>query len=186
MFCHCLLCHLELKSFCLFSSFQSANVNHTIWPHPQHLNTSSRRYYLLSSDDFTIVDNSSFTSGCEIITEAIKRYRDRFFIEDCRRLNPAFTGHYFHPRNADPTSFLKADGPANFLGVLRNVTLTLSPGATCEKLPHLGMKEEYFVTVDERGGGAEISAHSVWGLLRGEPFWWWCFLELCTISIFTF
>lgn len=116
--------------------------------------------------NFQIVYNSS---KCEVIEEAIKRYKNRLFIQDCSRLN----SNFLTAKSTSKTSFSsKKETSRNqknqkkeLLGVLNKLFIKFT-GTVCETLPYLGMKESYSITVATQGL-AEISSDSVWGVLRG-------------------
>ena len=86
-------------------------------------------YFIVSSADFQIHTESK----CDLIQEAIKRYTDRFFVQDCSRLDAKLKGqHLFHKT---PVTF---EHDKTHLGELKSLHLKFS--GTCEKYPHVSAK----------------------------------------------
>ncbi|XP_064488153.1 beta-hexosaminidase subunit alpha-like isoform X2 [Ornithodoros turicata] len=119
----------------------------TVWPKPQVLKTSARQY---------IIDSSTFkfrlaseVSKCDILAEALKRYRQLFFLPDCpsQRCQP------------DVDSWNSP--PAETLTQLQ-IHMT-----TCEVQPHLNMDERYIIQLSASQPDARLVANTTWGILRG-------------------
>lgn len=139
----------------LFSGFvTSVKYDHLLWPYPQKVDMKDQFLLIHDLDKFQIITKSK----CDVIESAIKRYMERMFIQDCRRLNPKFAGSYFIPKRIDHQS------DPNYKGLLKNVTLIVDGG--CEQYPHMNMNEMYQIFIQENGI-ANIHAKSVWGAIRG-------------------
>ena len=113
-------------------------------------------YLIINSTNFQIQTNST----CDLLTQAIKRYQSRLFIQDCGRLNSALKGKpsFYVPRYENISKVEKFS--RNYLK-----SLTVSFDGDCEKWPQMDMIEKYKLIVEENG--SEIVGSSVWGALRG-------------------
>ena len=86
----------------------------------------TNRYFLVDPADFHIHTDAK----CDLVEQAIARYMDRLFVQDCSRLDAKLKGkHLFHKTSATFTH------DQNYLGLLKNVTLKFN--GVCEKFPYV-------------------------------------------------
>ncbi|CAL4067414.1 unnamed protein product [Meganyctiphanes norvegica] len=115
------------------------------WPKPHEMQHILPGYLTVDPDHFSFdVTNNN----CDILTEAVKRYKDIMF--NAPRA----------PKSKSRVSWHTASG---FLGELTSMDVDLME--PCEELPHLDMYEGYNITVID--GSGTISSISIWGILRG-------------------
>ncbi|KAH9396435.1 hypothetical protein TYRP_019842 [Tyrophagus putrescentiae] len=146
-----LLC---LQLLLLLAGIVSAKKFASIWPHTQNPHLQET-FLVINSKNFTII---AADPSCDLIKEAIKRYEDRLFVQDCHKLNPNFKGKPFY------SHALNHAIEKDFAGELKNLTIKFN--GKCEHLPHMNMMEKYSLVIDAHHG-AQIVGESVWGALRG-------------------
>ena len=100
----------------------------------------STAFLALSSVDFKFV---SASGECDVITQAVKRYRERMFTQNCSKLDFNFRGKYFYQ------NLPRQDAHARPVGTLKS--LKLSWRGQCERYPQLSSVESYEIRVDSRG-----------------------------------
>jgi len=142
--------HLLLLFLCV--SIATSAKHDNIWPYPQTI-TQQDDYVLIHAHEFHLVTESK----CDLILEAIKRYEERMWVQDCGKLDPQFKGQFFIPRRLNHMM-----DPA-YKGELKNVSIAFE--GDCERYPHMEANEKYHVTVEATSG--KIHGLSVWGALRG-------------------
>lgn len=149
------------KNLIILVFFQSliylvTNTKHdSIWPYPQKIQTSNH-YWIIDSTKFQL----NLNSHCDIIKTAIDRYTtERFFIQDCSRLDPHFKGKHFHDK-----PFVPANNDVNHMGTLSEINIHFN--GKCESKPYLNMSESYQITIGSKGTESSIHSSSVWGVLR--------------------
>ncbi len=137
----------------------------SVWPQPAEMIHQGNHFFLLDPDHFALgLDHS--LSGCDILNEAVERYKNRFFplLDEGGVKN-------------DQRDRVKED--TNFGGVLTKFSLIingtgdnkLAPPDCSQLYPQLYMDESYEIIVGpgetELTGHGKISASTVWGILRG-------------------
>ncbi|KAI2810900.1 hypothetical protein BLOT_002068 [Blomia tropicalis] len=127
----------------------------TIWPYPQ-LVVQNDEQMVIESTNFQILYSEASIPDCDLLLNAINRYTQRFFIQDCSRLDPNMEGQLF---SSKPSS-----SSQSIVGKLQNVTVRYD--GQCEEWPHLNMMENYTIVVDPIVG-AIIYGRSIWGAIRG-------------------
>ncbi|KAK2576822.1 hypothetical protein KPH14_005456 [Odynerus spinipes] len=125
-----------------------------IWPMPNE-RVLRDEFYLLRPSTFLFQVN---TANCDIIDEAIERYKG-IIQTDARIARYAGEGQ--------PRKSVRDD--AFFKGTLTglDIRLTNPCGHTGEYWPHLYMNESYTLEINETSVTGNLSADSVWGVLRG-------------------
>ncbi|XP_064488150.1 beta-hexosaminidase subunit alpha-like isoform X2 [Ornithodoros turicata] len=119
----------------------------TVWPKPQDQKTSFRQY-IIDSSTFKLRLESD-VSKCDILTEALQRYRRLFFLPDC-------------PRQRSQSGVGPWNNPAAETLTQLQVHMT-----TCEVQPYLGMDERYIIQLSAFEPEAQVRADTNWGILRG-------------------
>lgn len=130
-------------------------------------------------DTVSIVDPLSFqfqlvgkAAKCDVLEDAIKRYKKLIFATDCSLLSPDEPLNSTEqplPRYPPYRPTLDSMGPqapnqSKFGGILPKLVIEVDE---CPSLPREGMIEEYTLSVRTNGEAAYLTAKQVWGALRG-------------------
>lgn len=118
------------------------------WPIAQQF-ASESTFFMIQPQSFDFLHSSK----CDIIIEAVKRYKKLLFIENCSQYS-------FSPK------FVKRKFP-NSSGQLMNLTIKMS--GDCEKYPYMNMDEQYLLKINtpDNVDQAMLFSTTVWGVLRG-------------------
>ncbi|XP_066885407.1 beta-hexosaminidase subunit alpha isoform X4 [Kogia breviceps] len=116
-----------------------------LWPWPQYIQTSERRYTIFPhSFQFQYHVSSAAQVGCSVLDEAFQRYRDLLF--------GSVSFHFPQPMGKWHMS------EKNSLAIL-----VVTPG--CDQFPSLESVENYTLTVNDEQ--CLLLSETVWGALRG-------------------
>lgn len=138
-----------------FATFLSVTIKLIVaqWPLPQQMTSTGTTF----SIDPKLFKFETAGPGsevpCELIKQAIERYKDLTFLNDCSKLGGS---------NDTKTSNIINDA-----NLLQNLTIWINH--PCEKMPHQDMDEMYTIRVgsEDFRSSAVILANNVWGALRG-------------------
>lgn len=125
------------------------------WPMPQQMTETGTLFSINPSHFQFKVAGPGGEKNCDVIEQAIVRYQDLTFLNDCSKLGDSKK----HKPSQD-------DDPVNSK-ILSNLTIWINH--PCEVMPHQDMDEMYTIRVgsEDFRTSAVILANSVWGALRG-------------------
>ncbi|KAI1304970.1 Beta-hexosaminidase subunit beta [Halotydeus destructor] len=130
-----------------------------LWPMPQKFQPIDA-IVTIEPKKFEFVIQGEQLANCDILVEAIKRYRVIAFINDCNQVNRK--AGTFNPVGATEQSL---PNQSNSSTSYSNSLVIVIQNGLCERMPSLGMSESY--QLDVRADSSKLTANSVWGALRG-------------------
>lgn len=135
-------------------------TNGEIWPKPQVQAQQDGTFFTLDVENFSF-ELDKYSSVCDIINKAVKRYFPRFF-PSVKSTDP-FPVIDREQRN--DINWAKKFGE----GLISKLEIVMNNQRGCEKYPHDQMDEHYEIKIDteDERGKAKIISFSVWGILRG-------------------
>jgi len=132
----------------------------SVWPQPQQIHSFPDQVYTMDSESFSFLVDDKSPQECDIITQAITRYKGIIFSEQCVKWSPTFGITNPHA-NIIPIA-RKTTGRE--LPLLYNLTVSFR---VCETMPHEDMDESYTLAVGQVPGEAWLISTTPWGILHG-------------------
>ncbi|KAI1304971.1 Beta-hexosaminidase subunit alpha [Halotydeus destructor] len=148
--------HPKYKVFELFATQAPPG---STWPKPQQ-EVSSGELWSIDPNNFQFVTKETKLDQCDVLKQAIERYKVLTFIGDCSQVHrkPGF----FNDNNHIET------GPRKN-GQQQLTNLTIQVRGVCQTWPTVDMDEMYTLRIatEDFPGQAYLFANSVWGAIRG-------------------
>lgn len=133
----------------------------SVWPQPQQIHSFPGQVYTMDSESFSFHVDDKSPQECDVITEAITRYKGIIFSEECVKWSPAFESTEKDSATVIRTA-RKTRGKE--LPLLSNLTISFR---ICEPMPHEEMDESYTLSVGQVPGEAWLISTTPWGVLHG-------------------
>jgi len=130
----------------------------SVWPQPQQIHSFPDQVYTMDSQSFSFLIDDKSPQGCDVIIQAITRYKGIIFSEECIKWSPTF-GNTNHS-----TTVTARKTTGRELPLLYNLTISFR---VCESMPHEDMDESYTLSVGQVAGEAWLITTTPWGVLRG-------------------
>lgn len=152
----CLLFYKENDLIFNFKLSLHIQANALVWPKPKYMEQYKlSNYQVIDPTNFEIILQGN-SAKCDILIEAVKRYKKKLFADDCSLFD--------HKRNHHKTIYPNNSADDSYEGDLTR--LVINNLDNCPKYPSEDMLESYHLKTNTVGE-ASLRAEQVWGILTG-------------------